>query len=154
MNQHTIFRALILASSSIAVLAVCVDFLIPGLVPPSLKEAYEAYRAAEELSLPLLLALLGFAVALFIGGIAGTIGLFLYKQWGRQLSLWLSVLAMLLYPFGGIVVNSAWANMLTDVSQIIWGAVLAMAYFSDVKARFAPEVANNVVQATREDARA
>lgn len=85
--------------------------------------------------------------------LAGTIGLFLYKQWDRQLSLWLSVLAMLSYPFGEIVVNSVWADMLADVSLTIWRAVLAMAYFSDVKARFAPEVANNSVQVTREDAR-
>lgn len=154
MNQPTIFRALIVASVVIGGLGACVDFLVPGLLPPVLEDAYDAYAAAEELSIPLVLALVGFTVALVIGGVAGTIGLFLFKSWSRQLSLWLSVLATLTYPFLGPVVYSGWATMLTETSMMLWGAVLAMAYFSEVKVRFDRKLANNAMQATREDARA
>ena len=154
MNQPTIFRALIVASVVIGVLGACVDFLVPELLPPVLEDAYDAYATAEELSIPFILALAGFAVALVIGGVAGTIGLFLFKSWSRQLSLWLSVLATLTYPFLGPGVYSGWATMLTETSMMLWGAVLAMAYFSEVKVRFNRKLANNAMQATCEDARA
>jgi hypothetical protein len=44
--------------------------------------------------------------------------------------------------------------MLTETSMMLWGAALAMAYFSEVKVRFDRKLANNAMQATREDARA
>jgi hypothetical protein len=151
MNQVTIFRFLVVASLAIAVLGACVDFLIPGLLPQVLDDAYQAYAAAEEPSMLFALTLGGVALVLLIGVVAGTIGLLLFKSWSRQLSLWLSVFAIFCSPFSGPVVYSGWANMLTEISMMLWGAVLAMAYFSEVKVRFSGDFANNDMQATRED---
>ena len=154
MNQATIFRFLVVASLAIAVLGSSVDSFVPGLLPTVLEDAYEAYAAAEEPTMSRALTLGGLALVLLIGTVVGTIGLLLFKPWGRHFSLWLSVLAMLSYPFLGTVVYSGWATMLTETSMMLWGAALAMAYFAEIKVRFEKNIANNTMQSTREDARA
>jgi hypothetical protein len=136
MNQATIFRFLVVTSIALAVLGALVDSIVPGLLPTVLEEAYETYVAAEEPTMSHALTLGGLALVLLIGTAVGTIGLLLFKPWGRQLSLWLSVLAMLSYPFLGPAVYSGWATMLTETSMMLWGAALAMAYFAEIKLRF------------------
>lgn len=154
MNQTSIFRFLIVAAVTIAVIGACIDSLMPGLLPPILENAYDTYIATEEPVLWLTLAVGGFSLVLFIAGIVSTIGLLLFKRWSRPLSFWLSVLSVFSYPFFGAALYSGWSLMLTEISMMLWGAVLAMAYFSELRVRFEDPVANNVMQATREDARA
>ena len=154
MNQATIFRFLVVASIAIAILGASVDSFVPGLLPTVLEDAYEAYAAAEEPTMSYALALGGLALVLLIGAVVGTIGLVLFRPWGRPLSLWLSVLAMLSYPFLGPVVSSGWGTMLTETSMMLWGAALAMAYFAEIKVRFERDFANNAMQSAHEDARA
>lgn len=154
MNQATIFRFLVVASIAISVLGASVDSFVPGLLPTVLEDAYEAYAAAEEPTMSRALTLGGLALVLLVGAVVGTIGLLLFKPWGRQLSLWLSAVAMLSYPFLGPVVYSGWTAMLTETSMMLWGAALAMAYFAEIKVRFERDFANNAMQSTREDARA
>jgi hypothetical protein len=154
MNQETIFRFLVVASIVIAVLGTSLDLVVPGLLPAVLEDAYEAHVAAEEPMMSRALTLIGFMLVLLIGSVVGTIGLLLFKPWGRQLSLWLSVLAVLSYPFLGPIVNSGWATMLHNTSIMLWGAALAMAYFAEIKVRFERDFSNNSLRSTREDARA
>ena len=154
MNQSAIFRFLIVATIALAVLGGTVDLLAPGLLPSALDEAYEAYLATEEPTLSFVIALGGVSLVLLIGAVVGTIGLLLFKRWARWLSLWLSVLSALIYPFLGPVLYSGWATMFTETSMMLWGAALAMAYFSEIKVRFESDVASNAMQATGEDARA
>lgn len=151
MNPTTFFRVSIVASLVLGILGVCVDALVPGLIPPVLKEAQEAYEAAEEYSVPYILAMAVLALIMLIGGVAGTVGLYLFKPWGRWLSLWLSVLAVLLMPFLGPAVNSGWASMLEGASTMLWSAVLAMAYFSELNVRFRQTGTSDVPQEARED---
>lgn len=137
MNQATIFRFLVVASIAMAVLGTVVDSVFPGQLPTVLDDAYEAYAAAEEPTLSRALAMGGLALVLLVGVAVGTIGLLLFKSWGRQLSLWLSVLTIFSYPVLGPVVYSGWAAMLTETSMMLWGAALAMAYFADeIRERF------------------
>lgn len=143
MNQTTIFRFLVVASIVMAPLGASLDFFVPSLLPTVLGDAYEAYAIADAPAMSYVLALAGLALVLFIGSVVGTIGLLLFKPWGRPLSLWSSVLGMLSYPFLGAVVYSGWANMLTETSMLFWGAALAMAYFAEIKVRFEPSFANN-----------
>lgn len=136
MNQTMTFRCLVVASIVTAVLGASVDAFVPSLIPAVLGDAYEEYAAAEEPTMSNALILGGAALALFIGAVVGTIGLLLFKSWGRQLSLWLSILAILSYPFFGPVLYSGWATMLAEASMMLWGAALAMAYFAEIKVRF------------------
>ena len=146
MNQTTLFRFLVLASIAVAVLGSLVDSIVPGLLPTPLEDAYETYLATEEPSMSLALTLGGFTIVLLLGTLVGTVGLLLFKPWGRPLSLWTSVLAMFSYPFIGPVLCSGWAAMLTETSMMLWGAALAMAYFADIKVRFETGFANTVIE--------
>lgn len=137
MNQTTVFRFLVVASIVMAILGGLVDTIVPSLLPEALGDAYDAYAATDDPTLSHVLALGGVALVMIIAGVASTIGLLLFKPWGRQLSLWFSVVAMLTYPFFGPVVYSGWTAMLTETSMMLWGAALAMAYFAEIKVRFA-----------------
>lgn len=147
MNQVTTFRILVVASIAAAVLGASVDAFIPSLLPAVLGDAYEAHMAAEEPTMSRALVFGGLAIVLLIGVVVGTIGLLLFKPWGRSLSLWLSVLATLSYPLFGPVVYSGWAAMLADTSMMLWGAALAMAYFAEINVRFAKDFANDATRA-------
>lgn len=94
MNQTTIFRFLVVASIVMAPLGASLDFFVPSLLPTVLGDAYEAYAIADAPAMSYVLALAGLALVLFIGSVVGTIGLLLFKPWGRPLSLWSSVLGM------------------------------------------------------------
>lgn len=138
MNQTAIFRFLILASIVLAMLGSLVDLFMPGLVPQVLNDAYETY-AAEEPSLWLALTMGVSALILLVGVIVATIGLWLFKRWSRGLSFWLTVFSVVIYPFLGPVLYSGWALMLTEIGMMLWGAALAMAYFSELSLRFEGE---------------
>jgi hypothetical protein len=141
MNQSTLFRFLVVASILLALLGPFVDLLVPGLLPSALEDAYESHLATAELDIPFALAFGGFSLILLIGAVAGTVGLLLFKRWSRPFSLWLSVLSMPSYPLMGPVLYSGWSLMITGFSLMLWGAALAMAYFSDVSTRFERSVA-------------
>ncbi len=132
----SIFRLLIIIGFCFSVVGAGLDFLVPGIVPEPLQEAYDAYTTAEEPSLLWLLIVSLFGLGILIVGAAATIGLLLFKRWSRRLAFWLSVLSVLFYPVLGPVIYSGWAYMLIELSMMLWGAALAMAYFSELKVHF------------------
>lgn len=131
----TAFRILIVCSILLGFASSLLDLLLPGLL------SGELAAAIENEPLPALFddqaVVVGIAsVVALIAGIASTIGLFLFRHWGRSASLWLSFAALLLYPLFGATVYSGWAASLFELSSMTWGAVLALAYFSPLAARF------------------
>ena len=74
----------------------------------------------------------GFAVA----WIAGLIGLFYFKPWARSLSLYSTLAGFLLFPLSGPSLYSAIELALADGASILWGAILAISYFSSISERF------------------
>jgi hypothetical protein len=102
-----------------------------------LEEALQAHVVADEAASELALVVSGFALlVLFACALAGTAGLFLFRRWGRRLSTWTSILALSTYPFLGPFLHSGWGTLCIDASMMLWGAALAMAYFSPIRARF------------------
>lgn len=138
MSPTRIFRPIFLAANVLAILGTFMDTLIPGLIPPALHEAYKASFATAPFSNAQALLAVAFILVFFVGGIIVDIGLYLYKPWGRRYSLWLSLAALLVYPFLGDVLRSSWANAFIEASMMLWGATLALAYFSDVRDKFEP----------------
>lgn len=136
MNQTRVFRLFIVIGFVLGALGSGVDYLVPGLMPDPVRAAIKASYGAHEIS-PWF-AILAVLVMLFIvvAGLASTIGLLLLKRWARGLSLWASVISFLTYPFLGPMAFSGWAVMMIDVSMALWGAALAMAYFSELRVRF------------------
>lgn len=75
---------------------------------------------------------------------ASFIGVYLFKSWGRSLSLAVTIALPLLgtaasaaYGSGTeVVASSIYSPPVQELSQLTWGAVLALAYWSPVSSRF------------------
>ena len=134
-----LFRDRVMLRRALAVLilavgAAAIDLLLPGLTPTALTAALEN-EPLHSIFDNTALALLVF-VPLAVAMLAGLVGIFLLKEWGRALSLYSTVLGFGLYPFLGASVSSSWSSALSEASTMLWGAVLAIAYFFFLEGRF------------------
>lgn len=132
----TIFRSLIIFSVLLGIASAAIDAIVPNLIPSSLAQAYENVPTPAIFDNPLWLA---FLVVFLLLASASTLGLLFFKRWARMLSLYTTVFGYVIYPFLGLTLASGWANALSEVSATIWGAVMAIAYFSSLSERFAKE---------------
>lgn len=126
------FRALLVIYLFALFASVGVDF-IPGLIPGALQKVF------LDLPQPVLIGhvvLMVLAIPLLLASIAGIVGLFLMKRWARGLSLYLTLLSLLMYPVLGPNLASGWGSALTELAALLWGAILACAYFSPVAEAF------------------
>ena len=137
----TTFRILVLCYVLLGTTAASLDALLPELLPRSIAQA------VENEPLPTLFDNLWLTVAalvpLLIVVIVSTIGLFFFKAWARTLALYSTTLSFTLYLFSGPTLSSAWSSALTDASSLLWGAILALAYFSNLRDRFVTLRKNN-----------
>lgn len=134
-NPVTAFRTLIVASLVLSLVGGFIDLVVPALVPESLASAYEAYALTEASHASLMIAAavsLGFMVL----AVVATVGLLVLQPWARTLALWSTAVSFLAYPLLGAMLHSGFAAMLTDISMVLWGAALAMTFFSDLRSRF------------------
>ena len=128
----TRFRMFLIASALLPVATIAAAFLPVGYTQ-ALSDAY----ASE----PVPWLFQNESVAIGIGAaalaitIAGYVGLFLLKRWGRTLSLGITLLGLPLYLLTGPTLMSLFEAMLSDTSLMVWGACLALAYYSPVAAR-------------------
>jgi hypothetical protein len=68
--------------------------------------------------------------------LTGFVGLFFFKSWARSLSLYSTLAWFFIYPFVGTSLYSGLEASLFEVSTMVWGAILALSYFSPVSCRF------------------
>ena len=85
-----------------------------------------------------------YSFTLIITFLIGFIGLFMFRPWGRSVSL----VAALLIPVAAVVHTLAFGNQpaisnepacaltLEYLATLTWGGVLALAYFSEIKHQF------------------
>jgi hypothetical protein len=78
---------------------------------------------------------LAVALSLLAAMITGLIGLYFFKRWGRSVSLYSTILGLIMYLFSGPEIYSALESVLFEVSSLLWGAILALAYYSPVASR-------------------
>lgn len=81
----------------------------------------------------LLYCILLLLLALFL---AGLIGLFLLQRWGRTLSLWMTIAMLPLTWWLGGSLYTGLEEMLATASNLLWGAILALAFCPPMHARF------------------
>jgi hypothetical protein len=128
------FRLLVALYVLTSATSAGIAMLLPDLVPQSIAHAIENEPAHAIFENPVLILLL--FVSFAVAGVAGTVGLIFFKRWARPLSLWITVLGFAIYPLLGTAVASPWADALSDASFMLWGAILAIAYFSPLRNRF------------------
>jgi hypothetical protein len=128
------FRALLVASVLVALLGLLIDSLLPSFVPESVRNA-ELEAMPSELTLAVIAGgVIGvLSILLAIGAL---VGLFLFRRWGRILGVAAPLVALATYPILGFVINSGFAAISYEISSMLWGAVLAIAYFSSLSGLF------------------
>ena len=81
-----------------------------------------------------------FRAGLFVLYVAASlvafVGMYFFKRWARSANLVLSALLIVVAPALGHIVLSGIAQGLGEIALLLWGAVLAMAYFSPLSERF------------------
>jgi len=115
-----------------------VDNLFPSLVSASLKATYEKENVPSLFtSYPWATLVIVGLVA--VGALASTIGMFFFQRWARFLSLVIVFATLILAPLTGAQLLSGASYSFYFLSTTIWGAVLAIAYFTPLSQRFVKE---------------
>ena len=128
-----VFRTIFLGGLLFGALSSVVDTLFPGLLSPSLSQAWDQEPNFFDQASSWLIALVTiWAVAMLVGAIGFT----LLKRWGRTTLLWGSVVGIALYPPLGSSASSWLSSALGDTSSLMFGAALAISYFSPLSAHF------------------
>jgi len=81
-------------------------------------------------------ASIGVYATLVITWLIGLVGLFKFKNWGRSISLYSTVATIIVYPFMGSTLSWGFESGLYELSTMLWGAIIALSYFSSVSERF------------------
>jgi len=127
------FRFLLLLSTLLAFAVGAEDTLMQQ--DASFLRLWEAYEARSNvIGVYLLYAALLLAVASAF--IASLVGLYRFRRWGRTWSLWLTLASQSVFFLVGPMVAEPLDWFLYTLSNMLWGAVLAVAYFSPLSARF------------------
>jgi len=129
------FRLLLLTHLVVLLTSEVIGNTAAGLLPEALIEAEAAAVSvnaeAREWTWPLTVAL-GLAV------IASYIGLFRLRPWGRTLAVVTTAAVFGLSPFFPPTVASGVQSAVYDLSNMLWGAVLALTYIGPLSTRFGP----------------
>jgi hypothetical protein len=130
----SLFRALLVGSLFLGLIGAVIDVLVPGLVPEVLWQA-QAEVAGEEIRLADYVLMVA-GVVLLVAAVVSVYGLYMFRRWAPLFSLLVTAATVPLYPLTGVSISSGWAVGLTEVSMMLWGAVLAFAYAGPIKDRF------------------
>ena len=135
MSARAEFRLLVLFNALLIPAAMFVASFDVFLQPPEL-QAWIAARGAG-LSTPLhsIGAMVSFGA--FVALCVGLAGLMAFQRWARWLTLVATIAVYLPMPLSGTLVLSGFAYTLDSVVAILWGVMLAAAYWSPVAVEFA-----------------
>ncbi|MDQ1921319.1 hypothetical protein [Massilia pseudoviolaceinigra] len=132
----TVFRFRLLLSLYIilCIAQPAVGWHFSHLIPPAMQAAWEAEpHSSDVANFPLSLSIL---LPLAIGSFAGVIGMFTFKSWARSFSLYFTVAIIIVLPFSGPWLFSWLDYILVEITAMVWGAVMALAYYSPVSSQF------------------
>jgi hypothetical protein len=130
----TLFRTLLVSSFLLGFIPLVPMALGIELLSP----AWEAVREAEleAASATTTIAVLLLALPALGLAVASTIGLFFFKRWARPMALVATALTLVLLLLAGMDAYSGLETMLDYLSSMLWGACLAMAYWSPLSGNF------------------
>ncbi len=65
-----------------------------------------------------------------------SVGVILFRRWGRTLFVFVSMLNLLLTPFGGIYIDVGWTVLVGSAAGIIEGMIISLMFFSPLRRLF------------------
>src|SRR5688572_18988438 len=131
------FRWLLVLYLIVTLAAIWAGFM-PGGYSQELSDAYT--HETESWFFSNIWVALAVTLPLLAAIVVGLVGLFLFKRWGRAVSLYSTLAAFCMYLLTGPAVYSALEGALFELSNLLWGAILALSYYSPIASRLS---ANN-----------
>ena len=129
-----LFRDLLIAYLILSIFSVMLNQVFSALIPEDILHARHDYY--ENLSALSKISALSFSLVSFMGGIVSVIGLYLFRPWAPRLAVIITILTFFIWPIQGIIVATGYSPVLSSLSTTVWGAILAIVYFSPLKERF------------------
>jgi hypothetical protein len=134
MNEKY-FRYLLILYVLCTVAALIAAF-IPGGYSQTLSDVYSNEPLPWDWNTQNIGIMLAVALPLLAAAVAGGIGLYLFKRWGRTLSLYITGISPILNLLIGPTLSTALENMFFETSMLLWGAILTLSYYSALSSRF------------------
>ena len=125
--KHALRIAVVVEWVLIILAVVLSEFFRDALPEPLL--LWLQQHAEENRSLAGFVAIFAMLPA-FVLSIVASVGLFMFKTWARWLYLFSYVIGFIGMVFLGPTVEHAFANMIADVSAVLSGIVIGIAFFS------------------------
>ena len=133
-NQLLVFRTLVVASLLLPVVAGALDAAAPALIPEAVRDAHTVLTAWRPFPKDWRFFL---AAGLYeIAVLAAFVGLLLLRNWARVLAVVVTAATLVQSVLLGPFVYSGVAFALSYLAKVCWGGTLAMAFWSDLRARF------------------
>jgi hypothetical protein len=127
------FRRLLIVSVILSFIGPLVSIATEDRLPSPLRE----YAAAASAAMPSPVALVG-GLILVGAWIAGVVGLYRLKPFGRQLFLFSLMVGVGVTPAYGPYIDLGWGQMFYQLSLVLEGALLALVYWSPLAEHFSP----------------
>jgi hypothetical protein len=127
------YRLILVASVAAALLSAGLS-LITSWLPPDLRAYMEAANDAPLAPMEVVAGSLGLLSAL--AALVACVGLWRFRHWGRSLAVIATVVGLAAGLGFGPTVQSVWAQFIYDASSLLWGALLAVSYWSALSDRF------------------
>ena len=135
----TVFRRLLLAYVGMFAMTLLAGLgYIGDGFSPLLQAAYdsEPHFLAELPYWGLVSVLVILAVSAVVV-LAALVGLYRFRRWGRALALWSTVGLLPLLAVTGPSLSTGLESMFREVATLLWGGMLALAWYGPVGAAFA-----------------
>ena len=127
------FRALIVAHVLLLAIAGWLAF-VGGGYSPELEAAFE--REPDPLLFQNAYFGIAAAASVVLAMVTGLVGLLMFRDWGRWLSVASTAVGFALIPIMGPTLSSPVESLVGEATGFLWAAILTLAYFSDLAHRF------------------
>jgi len=130
VDTKTVLRVAVVAEWVFGIVVIILSVVLEAFLPEPLQD-YVAWTVEQDISLGEILVFL-ITVPLLLVYLVSSVGLFLLKNWARWLYLWTTVVFCFLYPFFGPTVEHGIADAVDEVTVILSGVIIGIAFFGGV----------------------
>jgi len=127
MTNPKYLRTLVILEWLFIIAGIILSTMLEKQLPVELRQWIEM---ESEFSTNDTVVLIG-VLPILAASILGSIGLYRLRKWGASTYLMSMIIGYALYPFAGPTVEHAFACMVYEVSVIISGMIVAIAFFTD-----------------------